>query len=212
MNTFGSSAPLKDVQTKFGFTPDEVAETAKGGYSDDEAHAELHDLGQSLWLDNITRDDARRRDAAGLHRRPVGHRSDLQPDDLRQGDHGRRRLRRADPELREKGAGREDLFFELAIADLTRAARPVRPDHTRDGRRRRLGLARSLAAARLRRRGHHPAGGRPARPGRARTSSSRSPAPRRACRRSRSRSSPASRSTSPCCSRATSTWPPPTPT
>jgi transketolase len=29
MHTFGSSAPLKDVQTKFGFTPDRVAETAK---------------------------------------------------------------------------------------------------------------------------------------------------------------------------------------
>jgi transketolase len=29
MHTFGSSAPLKDVQTKFGFTPDKVAETAK---------------------------------------------------------------------------------------------------------------------------------------------------------------------------------------
>ena len=29
MHTFGSSAPLKDVQTKFGFTPEKVAETAK---------------------------------------------------------------------------------------------------------------------------------------------------------------------------------------
>jgi transketolase len=29
MHTFGSSAPLKDVQTKFGFTPDRVAERAK---------------------------------------------------------------------------------------------------------------------------------------------------------------------------------------
>ena len=29
MHTFGSSAPLKDVQSKFGFTPDKVAETAK---------------------------------------------------------------------------------------------------------------------------------------------------------------------------------------
>ncbi|HEX6586394.1 MAG TPA: transketolase [Solirubrobacterales bacterium] len=29
MHTFGSSAPLKDVQSKFGFTPDRVAETAK---------------------------------------------------------------------------------------------------------------------------------------------------------------------------------------
>jgi transketolase len=30
MHTFGSSAPLKDVQTKFGFTPDKVAEAARG--------------------------------------------------------------------------------------------------------------------------------------------------------------------------------------
>src|SRR3954451_3694495 len=29
MHTFGSSAPLKDLQTKFGFTPDRVAEAAK---------------------------------------------------------------------------------------------------------------------------------------------------------------------------------------
>jgi transketolase len=29
MHTFGSSAPLKDLQTKFGFTPQRVAETAK---------------------------------------------------------------------------------------------------------------------------------------------------------------------------------------
>jgi transketolase len=29
MDTFGSSAPLKDVQTKFGFTPDKVVEAAK---------------------------------------------------------------------------------------------------------------------------------------------------------------------------------------
>ena len=29
MHTFGTSAPLKDIQTKFGFTPDRVAEAAK---------------------------------------------------------------------------------------------------------------------------------------------------------------------------------------
>ena len=29
MSTFGSSAPLKDLQTKFGFTPDKIAEAAK---------------------------------------------------------------------------------------------------------------------------------------------------------------------------------------
>jgi transketolase len=29
MHTFGSSAPLKDVQGKFGFTPERVVATAK---------------------------------------------------------------------------------------------------------------------------------------------------------------------------------------
>jgi transketolase len=29
MHTFGTSAPLKDIQDKFGFTPDRVAEAAK---------------------------------------------------------------------------------------------------------------------------------------------------------------------------------------
>jgi transketolase len=29
MHTFGSSAPLADVQGKFGFTPDKVAEAAR---------------------------------------------------------------------------------------------------------------------------------------------------------------------------------------
>jgi transketolase len=29
MHTFGASAPLKDLQTKFGFTPDTVADAAR---------------------------------------------------------------------------------------------------------------------------------------------------------------------------------------
>ncbi len=29
MHTFGSSAPLKDIQSKYGFTPERVVETAK---------------------------------------------------------------------------------------------------------------------------------------------------------------------------------------
>ncbi|MCZ3133245.1 hypothetical protein NYZ18_18955, partial [Acinetobacter baumannii] len=29
MNTFGASAPIKDLQTKFGFTPDKVLEAAR---------------------------------------------------------------------------------------------------------------------------------------------------------------------------------------
>jgi transketolase len=30
MHTFGSSAPLKDVTRKFGFTPERVADSVKG--------------------------------------------------------------------------------------------------------------------------------------------------------------------------------------
>jgi transketolase len=29
MNTFGASAPLKELQTKFGFTPERIVEAAK---------------------------------------------------------------------------------------------------------------------------------------------------------------------------------------
>ena len=55
---------------------------------------QLHEAGQSLWLDNITRDAAHQRHAQALHRRAVGHRADLEPDDLRprhQQEHGLRR-------------------------------------------------------------------------------------------------------------------------
>ena len=105
-------------QSKFGFTPDKVAEAAKEVLAMKPTQ-QLHDLGQSLWLDNITRGDARRRHARGLHRRALGHRPDLEPDDLRQGDLRRRRLRRADRRApRAQGLDAEELFFELALADL----------------------------------------------------------------------------------------------
>jgi len=55
MNTFGSSAPLKDVQTKFGFTPDKVAGGRPRRYSDDDAHAGAPRSGPESLLDNITR-------------------------------------------------------------------------------------------------------------------------------------------------------------
>ena len=50
------------------------------------ATAKLHDLGQSLWLDNITREMLDSGQLAALHRRVLGHRAHLQPDDLRPGD------------------------------------------------------------------------------------------------------------------------------
>ena len=48
-------------------------------------------------------DDARRRHARRLHRRALGHRPDLEPDDLRQGDRRRRRLRRPDRRAHRAG-------------------------------------------------------------------------------------------------------------
>ena len=68
---------------------------------------------------------------AALHRRALGHRADLEPDDLRQGDRRRRRLRRADRRAARPGPRGEDLFFELAIEDLRRAADLFAPIHER---------------------------------------------------------------------------------
>ena len=136
---------------------------------------------------------AHERHARALHRRALGDRAHLEPDDLRPA-----RSRRARPTTRRSarssaaGKSGEALFFELALEDLTRAADLFRPIHERDRRRRRLGVARGVAAPRLRHREHARRGQGPRTPGRAgRTSSSRSPGRRRASPRSRRRSSPA---------------------
>ena len=140
---------------------------------------------------------ARQRHARALHRRALGDRADVEPDDLRPRDQEQHRLRRGDPRKADGRASRgEELFFELALEDLTRAADLFRPIHERTRRRRRLGLARGLAAARHDAADHARGGARTciaraAGP----TCSSRSPARPKGCRRSRRRSSPASRST-----------------
>ena len=160
------------------------------------ATAKLHDLGQSLWLDNITRDLlesgtlARYIDelsVTGLTSNPTIF------------DHAIKGSADYDAAIRSKlkaGKSGEALFFELALEDLTRAADLFRPvyDRTRgvDGwvslevspllaYDTKTTLAVGEGPARARRRGP--------------ISSSRSPARRRACRRSRRRSSPACRST-----------------
>ena len=46
----------------------------------------LHNLGQSLWLDNITRDILDQRHAATLYRRAIGYGLDVESDDLRSCD------------------------------------------------------------------------------------------------------------------------------
>src|SRR5262245_43258596 len=89
----------------------------------------LHDLGQSLWLDNITRDlldggtlerYIRELSVTGLTSNPTIF------------DHAIKQSRAYDGSIREKlakGVSGEALFFELALEDLTRAADLFRPIH-----------------------------------------------------------------------------------
>src|SRR4029450_5132766 len=93
----------------------------------------LHDEGQSLWLDNITRDLL---DTSTLER----YIDDLSVTGLTSNptifDHAIKNSSAYDAAIRKKvreGKSGEDLFFELALEDLTRAADLFRPiwDRTR---------------------------------------------------------------------------------
>ncbi len=93
----------------------------------------LHDEGQSLWLDNITRDLL----TTGTLKRYV---DDLSVTGLTSNptifDHAIKNSSAYDAAIRKKakeGKSSEDLFFELALEDLTRAADLFRPiwDRTR---------------------------------------------------------------------------------
>src|ERR1700722_16944151 len=91
----------------------------------------LHDLGQSIWLDNITRDlldsGTLKRyidewSVSGLTSNPTIF------------DHAIKNSSAYDSAIREKlahGKSGEDLFFDLAVEDLTRAAALFRPVHER---------------------------------------------------------------------------------
>ena len=87
----------------------------------------LHDLGQSLWLDNITRDLL----DSGTLRRYV---QDFSVTGLTSNptifEHAIKNSPAYDAAIRQKlkeGKSGEDLFFELALEDLTRAADLFRP-------------------------------------------------------------------------------------
>src|SRR5271166_1147467 len=89
----------------------------------------LHDLGQSLWLDNITRDLL----SSGTLK---GYIDGLSVTGLTSNptifDHAIKKSATYDPAIREKlaqGKSGEALFFELALEDLTRAADLFRPTH-----------------------------------------------------------------------------------
>jgi len=89
----------------------------------------LHNLGQSIWLDNITRDLL---DSGTLER----YIDELSVTGLTSNptifDHAIKNSSTYDAAIREKvrnGASGEALFFELALEDLTRAAALFRPIH-----------------------------------------------------------------------------------
>src|SRR5215469_16436101 len=92
---------------------------------------ELHELGQSLWLDNITRDLL----TSGTLERYI---NELSVTGLTSNptifDHAIKNSTSYDGAIRQKlkeGKSGEKLFFELALDDLTRAAGLFRPIHDR---------------------------------------------------------------------------------
>src|SRR5438093_2535495 len=91
----------------------------------------LHNLGQSLWLDNITRDLLN----SGTLKRYI---DELSVTGLTSNptifDHAIKNSSTYDAAIREKlneGKSGEELFFELALEDLTRAADMFRPIYDR---------------------------------------------------------------------------------
>ena len=89
----------------------------------------LHNLGQSIWLDNITRDLLN----SGTLKRYI---DELSVTGLTSNptifDHAIKNSTAYDASIREKlsqGRSGEALFFELALEDITRAARLFRPVH-----------------------------------------------------------------------------------
>src|SRR5258708_15799397 len=91
----------------------------------------LHNLGQSLWLDNITRDLLN----SGTLKRYI---DELSVTGLTSNptifDHAIKNSATYDAAIREgiaRGETSEALFFELALDDLTRAADLFRPIHDR---------------------------------------------------------------------------------
>ena len=110
----------------------------------------LHNLGQSIWLDNITRDLL---DSGTLKR----YIDELSVTGLTSNptifDHAIKNSTAYDAAIREKlskGKSGEALFFELALEDITRAAALFRPSPRPNRRRGRVGVVGGFAAAGLR--------------------------------------------------------------
>ena len=93
----------------------------------------LHDLGQSLWLDNISREMLGERHAGTLHHRAVGDRIDLQSDDLRKGHRRRDVLRPGDRANGGPGQVRRGLSSRWHCRTCAQAADMFRPVHDATG-------------------------------------------------------------------------------
>jgi transaldolase len=95
---------------------------------------QLHDLGQSLWLDNITRtmldDGTEQRYIDELSVTGQTSNPTIFDKAISAGDAYDEQIR----ELREQGLEGEELFFELALADVTRAARMFAEIHEQTNR------------------------------------------------------------------------------
>ena len=90
---------------------------------------QLRDLGQSLWLDNITRtmldDGTLKRYIAEFSVTGLTSNPTIFDKAISGGDAYDEQI----AELREKGLDGDDLFFELALTDLLRAAKLFEPVH-----------------------------------------------------------------------------------
>src|SRR5665811_1380885 len=97
------------------------------------ATQQLHDLGQSLWLDNITRgilnDGTLQRHISELSVTGLTSNPTIFDHAIKDGDFYDDAIRRKAAE----GKSGETLFFELAVEDLVRAADLFRPVHDRTG-------------------------------------------------------------------------------
>ena len=140
MHTFGSSAPAEGraervwIHAREG-RRDRPLRARSGGrrrlLMSDKATQQLHDLGQSLWVDNITRkmldeqvldgyiDDL---SVTGLTSNPT-----IFDKAIGSGDAYDEQI----SELQAQGKTGEDLFFELALTDLKRAAKLFEPINER---------------------------------------------------------------------------------
>ena len=98
---------------------------------------QLHDLGQSLWVDNITRTMLDDGTLAGYIDELSVTGLTSNPTIFDKAIGGGSAYDEQIAELREQGLEGEDLFFELALTDLRRAAELFKPVHDRttiDGR------------------------------------------------------------------------------